>query len=851
MARSSREPARRVYFVLGCLFLLSLLAPRAWDRTAVPADTEHPASAMALGAPAPASRQGEERDGGEAIGDSVLPLAPTPEVCLARPATYEQASAGPATRAEVVAGPEPDPMLVDVPSALPRLEEAGGRASGPAHAPAELDLPEHPAPLQPIPNGPAESQDPPAPAGSQPAEEDDGMAATARGPESLLDRLDDVLWECETGVWAMEVAGASRRVIDAIEAHHDEARTALAHLNELVEKAPALAVRLGDDPLAGKVRRVEYALRRRLDVWKQAVLLDKPGLQPAAHADPSRLSACLDKVETVTRASSEGHAWRRYLGLDLLRGVTRHQTTLTEGQSQSLARQILHRMGRGRMTEAQRAFLSSEPMVALRTELKSWAVSPVDHREVLRHLEDYEGSGLPSHARVLAEDYQRLGFAPTPEHQELSRRLEAHYRNANLRLVVSADLLNRLMPIRQPEFSWVDDQVMGRPVRGQSVNATNVRVRMIPDAQRLRLALEVNGQVSALTSSFAGPARFHDASQSNYRAWKEVEITTSGIRVWPAQVSVANDIQLRGVDTDFDIIPIFGALAQGIARNQHDQQKHVASREVSRKIEARAKQQIDEEVDVRLNDVSKRLQERVIRPLDELSLDPTMIAAETSENRMVMRLRLASGEQLGAHTPRPQALSDSLASAQIHESMLNNLFEQMGLNGNTFTIAQLRNRLAERFPKAAGEPDPENDDAEITFAKDDAIRVRCDEGQMTLTLSMAALRKAPYHWRDFQVRVHYRPLVRGLSTELVRDGVVELTGDRLNARAQIALRGVFAKTFPKHRTWRLTPEAMLKDVRLADLAITQFVIHDGWIGVAVGPQRAGPNVAQRPTAPLQ
>jgi len=382
-------------------------------------------------------------------------------------------------------------------------------------------------------------------------------------------------------------------------------------------------------------------------------------------------------------------------------------------------------------------------------------------------------------------------------------------------------------------------------VRGESVNSTAVKVRLIPDPHRLRMALEVNGLVSALTSSAAGPARFHNASESRYTAWKEMEFGTWGIRLWPAQVNVENNIRLRSLDTDFDVIPLVGALVQGVARSQHEQSRYQASREVARKIEARAKEQIDSEADARLGKLSERLRERVIEPLDEMSLDPTMISAETTERRLVMRLRLASAEQLGGHTPRPQAPADSLASLQIHESAINNIFEQMGLNGNTLTVAELRNKLISRFAKV-GMFEPENDDARITFAKQDAIRIRCDDGQLALTMAIVALRKPPYHWRDFQIRVAYRPEINGRSVELVRDGVIQLIGDRLNARAQIALRGVFAKTFSKNRTWKLTPEGMLTDSRLADLVVTQFTLHDGWIGTALGPKRPGAGVARRP-----
>ena len=66
-----------------------------------------------------------------------------------------------------------------------------------------------------------------------------------------------------------------------------------------------------------------------------------------------------------------------------------------------------------------------------------------------------------------------------------------------------------------------------------------------------------------------------------------------------------------------------------------------------------------------------------------------MIAAQTTVDRAIMRLRLAGDEQVGSHTPRPQAPADSLASVQIHESVLRNVVERLNLDGRTFTLPQL------------------------------------------------------------------------------------------------------------------------------------------------------------------
>ena len=112
---------------------------------------------------------------------------------------------------------------------------------------------------------------------------------------------------------------------------------------------------------------------------------------------------------------------------------------------------------------------------------------------------------------------------------------------------------------------------------------------------------------------------------------------------------------------------------------------------------------------------------------------------------------------------------------------------------------------------------------------------------MAVTLSIAKLRKGRQLWKDFRVRAYYEPQIEGPQLRLVRSGVVQLLGRR---GAQIALRGIFGKVFSKKQPIELTPERLATDPKLADLAVTQLVIDDGWMGLALGPrrtaQRAGP-----------
>ena len=217
------------------------------------------------------------------------------------------------------------------------------------------------------------------------------------------------------------------------------------------------------------------------------------------------------------------------------------------------------------------------------------------------------------------------------------------------------------------------------------------------------------------------------------------------------------------------------------------------------------------------------MNERVFDPLNSLSLDPQLVAAETTPKRFTMRLRLAGEDQLGGHTPRPQAPADSLASVQIHESVLNNGIQRLQLNGRTFTLPELSKHVAARLNRPMPwEINPDHADVKITFAEKDAVVVRCQDGQLVLTLSIAQLSKPPRKWKNFQIQAFYRPEVEGRSAQLVRDGVIQLKRPAPEHRCAHGAGRHFLPRLVEEQAWGLVPERIVKEPKLDDAAITQF-----------------------------
>jgi hypothetical protein len=239
----------------------------------------------------------------------------------------------------------------------------------------------------------------------------------------------------------------------------------------------------------------------------------------------------------------------------------------------------------------------------------------------------------------------------------------------------------------------------------------------------------------------------------------------------------------------------------------------------------------------------QRLYARFTEDFDEYDIKLTTIEMKSSPERLVARVRVARDDQLGSHTPRPRALSDSLASVQLHETAMNNLAITLGLDGQRLTGDELQAKLRERFSQLAErEPLETRRDTVFQFAPKDAVQFRIADGQLELQVAFDSIELDGAEIPDIIVHAHYAPVVNGLNAELQRDGALGIEG-RVSAGERARLHNIFKTVFPSESPLRLV-RLDDEDRRLNGLMITQFVLEDGWVGIAIGPESTN-RVAER------
>lgn len=746
---------------------------------------------------------------------------------------FEEARAAQAAAAAAAPAPRPALPRVMVESSDDRLAmvpELADPTPAPMPAPFETAALEPTPTLAPEPEFAAGPDLAPMP------------AALVHRPTNLIDQLNSLQPGTPGAAWAADVL-ARLEPLTAEPAPAVESRQpTLAELRLLAQQGAAAAVQVADPAEQSAWIRAALALDRRLPVWE--LLLDPRAAElvdrPAPPADEAALMESLHEVATLTAGSEEGAKWRDYLRLDDLAGLTSVGGDDYVEVRRATARDVLIRTADPRLSADQRSFLEQPPLAALEQRLHPWASGAVSLDALAALVERYEGAPTQRDADAIAELRLRMKWSGDSRLEGLAEDVNRHYRNGNARLALSQDFFNRLIPEQPPVVAPVNDKVTGAEVHGRSRTQTKARLVLLPDPTVWRFGLEVQGAVKSKTYSDVGAARVRNASSMQYDVRKLIVVNRYGMHVWPSEAKVRGRNSLVGIESHLGPVPVVGNIIDGLIRESHRQNEPAAMAQVKSKVGRQARQRMDREADEKLANLEDRLGAIVTGPLARFALTVEPLEMTTSEERAAMRVRLASDQQLAAHTPRPSAPSDSLVSLQLHESAFNNAAEGLGLDGRRITVGELHTLLAEKITRvASAPPDDLPQRAIVEFAKHDAVQIQCREDRIELVLNIVELRKGRDSIRNVGVHAFFRPVIDGLEVKLVREGTLQFEGAHLRTGPRLVLHSVFGKMIRKDQEVSLLAAKINDDPRFAGMMVTQLVIDDGWTALSLGP--AAPN----------
>lgn len=866
MSRLARRFSWKLFILVLAIGVLSLLAPKAWRQF-------RPESVTAVNSSGPPSLQVAPNSGERILSalqpDEPLPTFEIPELPAAGPelapsiaaesneppksglAAFETpkqvAPTGPVVAEQI----DLDPSLAETPSRTanvpaieierPAAEALLPPANGPGVVPAtpqEASPSTEPRTLPDAAELPNQSTvKPEVQPDIAPAPQNASAGAWPYAAALVAQLRDLATEEPKVASWSQQVIAQLEQLAKVDSLASRDVSGILDQLHTLSLQAKDLAAPLPTDNQRSRVLRSGYAIVRRIAIWQLAhAAAVEDGALPIATPNTNEWHACLTHLEHKLQSLPGGTPWVTYLRLEEAKQKIGSPAT-PAADRRALSRDMLRRLNSTQFDPHQGDFAESPVFFDLTKQLKCWADEPVNLTGVLQAIEDYERQDLTKESTALADLYQQIRWSPDKRLAELGDTINSYYRNANVRVAISAELVNRFLPKEARQAEYVQDYIQGALVEGNSEASTRLRLVLLPDRLRWRVGLEAKGEVASDTQSTKGPATFYQNGVSHYRVRKMLLVDRRGVRMFNAEAEASANNNLLDYETTFDSVPILGQFARSIARGQYDAAQDAARAEVEGKIRGRATNRIDQAVAEQLKKGQENFKVKLLEPMRKLQLEPAAVDMETTNDRLIARYRLAGHEQLASYTPRPQAPGDSLLSVQVHETAMNNLINHLNLGGRRLELRELHQEVTKVF--TANPPPPPDDlpeDVYVTFQDSDPVRVDCEDGRVRLTIRIKQLEHGKSKWTNFTVRGYYAPYSDQLEANLARDGVIELIGERLRVGDQIALRGIFSRVLSRNRTLNLVNKQIALSPELRDQQVTQLVIHDGWIGVALGPK---------------
>lgn len=610
---------------------------------------------------------------------------------------------------------------------------------------------------------------------------------------------------------------------------------------ELQQLMQPVAAHAGTSPeyvaLLSQLQRLDYAIKRRLDIWNVAL-------------DGVDDSAKRQSDDRPFRAASRGmisfggldEQWAEYFALDDIRKEFNSLNPDAKRQQQ-VARQTLARIYSPvlKPEQAQYARQAFDPAVI--DLFRDKASDSPDRSTLLKRIERYEDSPSGLTAYRLNDSYQDYLWSDDRHDQAVADKIHAHYRNANVRLAISGDLLNRMIPTMPTMREPVSEKILGAQVSGRSDISNQLQIELLPDPDHVHLRVQTAGTVHSSTVARRDGFAIQNEGLARFQVFKRLAFGRDGVDASEVPVAWSTAKQrVVGMQSKVDNVPIVGWVARRIASQKIEEQAPRAEQLVRNKVERDATVRMQNEVEDKLMQMRTRMYQNVLQPLLALDLEPEPVEMSTTDREIVMRYRLAGRDQLAANTARPQATPGGLFNIQLHESAVNNAIARIGLNGNEFSADELKAHLREVL--GVGQPAAEDEepghDATFEFAHFDPLAVRFDDQRVTISLNLKSLQLGEgKKWQKLSVKATYVPRVSGLNIVLQQDDTgIHLKGRRLHFRDQVAVRTVFEVLFQEQYELKALEKRLGKRLDVDSLAMSQLVLTDGWLGLTVADRPA-------------
>lgn len=405
-----------------------------------------------------------------------------------------------------------------------------------------------------------------------------------------------------------------------------------------------------------------------------------------------------------------------------------------------------------------RQFLDGAKLVALRQALDNFvavsaAVDQAWDAEKLRTelanlvgaVEKYEERSGVGEAAAVRKAFDAARKVAPDGGERLSQAMSAHYFNFNLRVVLSEKFLAKLATRTTTKRGPVDDFILGAKVNGNQVTTATVGIDLKPSNNSVRLNLTLNGVSQTSTVGVTEEATVNTSGYHQFWAWKPVTYDGAKFATGQGDIQVSANNTTTGVATGASGIPLFGGIADSIARGEVAKRRPQSEAIAAQRLSSRIMPEFNQEVDAEIAKMNQELDTGVNARLKKKDLFPSATSYRSTEDDMRANLRLMTdGELAGGDGPFTAVPANGFVVG-LHESLLNNSMDRLKFAGRTMTEEQLKTEIDKSFSELLGREFNSRqkidaaaatpaDQATFIFPASDPIRFQLNNGQMTLII---------------------------------------------------------------------------------------------------------------------
>ena len=371
-----------------------------------------------------------------------------------------------------------------------------------------------------------------------------------------------------------------------------------------------------------------------------------------------------------------------------------------------------------------------EALTNLRTRYL-YAANPGTPRTYLARLDDLV-ENVPllqegNDRRAAAEVGYLLGwFENAGQNLGLNAAIKSRYSGPNLQLKISSQLVNRIAAQSIQQSQRVNENVLGRLIRGSADVDSTVTIQFQPDRNQLRAAIDFTGGIDANTYTRSGRFTVYAGSRSDFNFRRDIFANVGGFYAGNVYGDLQLDSWLKGIDSRLKLV-------QRIANKEYCKAKYQSEAISRERTIDKVRPPFEEQTDDALEQGFDAFENFAQRQTQAGRLLPALFLHSTHD-RIVLTGQRTTQFDLGATNRPQQGLSiGSDVELRLHESMLSNYASSL-VAGRTFSNSQLADMFA-RLGGGVSDDGEEREEVSITFDDVRPIQFEFEESQFGVTIS--------------------------------------------------------------------------------------------------------------------